>query len=36
MVKDSNAHKEKRNDTDKQPNEQRKKKGRSNARGGRN
>lgn len=36
MVKDSNAHKEKINDSKKQPNEQRDKKGRSNARGGRN
>lgn len=35
MVKDSNARKEKRTDP-KKPNEQRKGKGRSNTRGGRN
>ncbi len=36
MVKDSHAHKEKRNGVDKVPNEQKRNKGRSNARGGRN
>ncbi len=36
MVKDSNARKEKINDSNKESNEQRRKKGRSNARGGRN
>ncbi len=36
MVKDSEAHKEKRNNTPKRPIEQRRGKGRSNARGGRN